>query len=579
MSVTIANTDAQLSGKTLLTADANQTITGLKTYDRGVSAPLAIVSGAAKVTNLDADKLDGEEGTAFHDASLLTGTVAAISGGTGLSSYAIGDLLYASGTTTLAKLADVATGQVLVSGGVATAPAYSASPSITALTYTTNLKSTTALATPSALSATQATEFASTVSGASIMGFGTTNDVSLMNRAGTVVLGVGPNTTAVNIPGTLAVTGAVTGGTYNSQTISSAANFTGTVGVTGILTATGAIQGGGVETNTVYPGSGGNATFVGKDGYWAIRSDVAHDFHIDTYNGGAVLAALELTQAGLLTVSGFGTHSFSAGGTGDNALTLRNTTAGTTNTAYFAMGNDASAGVLEIYATSSTYTTAAPYFQDGVTIRSSRSGGLSIAATNASGAIRFYSGGGTERMRIDTAGHAVIGATSSYSGAMLELVSPNIYSTAYCLNCKTLADSPAPGYFISFSNSSNAVQGNIGNPTSTTTAYNTSSDIRLKNDLGVALTTILAGVVVHDFTWKRDGSAARGVFAQEVQSIAPFAVSVGKDHLTEDGTTLQHPWMVDYSKFVPDLIVGWQQHDTLIQQLAARIAALETKDH
>ena len=160
MSVTIANTDAQLSGKTLLTADANQTITGLKTYDRGVSAPLAIVSGAAKVSNLDADKLDGEEGTAFHDASLLTGTIAAISGvnvtnlnasnlasgtaatargGTGLSSYAIGDLLYASGTTTLAKLADVATGQVLVSGGVTTAPAYSASPSLTSLTLSSAL--------------------------------------------------------------------------------------------------------------------------------------------------------------------------------------------------------------------------------------------------------------------------------------------------------------------------------------------------------------------------------------------------------------------------------------------------------
>lgn len=70
----------------------------------------------------------------------------------------------------------------------------------TSETFTLSLKSTTALATPSALSATQFTGFASTVSGAAIMGMGTTNDVSLMNRAGTVVLGIGPNTTAVNIP-------------------------------------------------------------------------------------------------------------------------------------------------------------------------------------------------------------------------------------------------------------------------------------------------------------------------------------------------------------------------------------------
>jgi len=60
--------------------------------------------------------------------------VAVADGGTNISSYAIGDLLYASAGTTLSKLADVAAGQVLVSGGVATAPAYSASPSLTGLT-------------------------------------------------------------------------------------------------------------------------------------------------------------------------------------------------------------------------------------------------------------------------------------------------------------------------------------------------------------------------------------------------------------------------------------------------------------
>ncbi len=46
------------------------------------------------------------------------------SGGTGLASYAIGDLIYASGTTTLSKLADVATGNALISGGVGVAPAW-----------------------------------------------------------------------------------------------------------------------------------------------------------------------------------------------------------------------------------------------------------------------------------------------------------------------------------------------------------------------------------------------------------------------------------------------------------------------
>jgi hypothetical protein len=51
-------------------------------------------------------------------------TVTATKGGTGQTSYAIGDLLYADTTTTLAKLADVAVGNALISGGIATAPSW-----------------------------------------------------------------------------------------------------------------------------------------------------------------------------------------------------------------------------------------------------------------------------------------------------------------------------------------------------------------------------------------------------------------------------------------------------------------------
>ena len=50
--------------------------------------------------------------------------IAAANGGTGQTSYAIGDILYASGTNALSKLADIAVGNVLLSGGVGVAPAY-----------------------------------------------------------------------------------------------------------------------------------------------------------------------------------------------------------------------------------------------------------------------------------------------------------------------------------------------------------------------------------------------------------------------------------------------------------------------
>lgn len=52
------------------------------------------------------------------------GLLPAANGGTGQSSYAVGDIIYASTTTALSKLADVATGNALISGGVNTAPSW-----------------------------------------------------------------------------------------------------------------------------------------------------------------------------------------------------------------------------------------------------------------------------------------------------------------------------------------------------------------------------------------------------------------------------------------------------------------------
>lgn len=57
-------------------------------------------------------------------ADIGTGTLPATRGGTDNSSYTIGDILYADTTTSLARLADVATGNVLISGGLSAAPAW-----------------------------------------------------------------------------------------------------------------------------------------------------------------------------------------------------------------------------------------------------------------------------------------------------------------------------------------------------------------------------------------------------------------------------------------------------------------------
>lgn len=52
-------------------------------------------------------------------------TVTAAKGGTGQTTYTVGDILYASASTTLSKLSGVASGSYLRSGGVSTAPVWS----------------------------------------------------------------------------------------------------------------------------------------------------------------------------------------------------------------------------------------------------------------------------------------------------------------------------------------------------------------------------------------------------------------------------------------------------------------------
>lgn len=54
----------------------------------------------------------------------LSGTLGAANGGTGLTNYTIGDIVYASGATTLSKLTAVGSGSALLSTGTGSAPAW-----------------------------------------------------------------------------------------------------------------------------------------------------------------------------------------------------------------------------------------------------------------------------------------------------------------------------------------------------------------------------------------------------------------------------------------------------------------------
>jgi hypothetical protein len=116
---------------------------------------------------------------------------------------------------------------------------------------------------------------------------------------------------------------------------------------------------------------------------------------------------------------------------------------------------------------------------------------------------------------------------------------------------------------VDFRNGADASVGTIKS-TVNSTAYNTSSDARLKENIADAddAGKLIDAIQVRQFDWIEDGEHQRyGMVAQELNTVAPEAVSEGE---TEDDMM-----GVDYSKLVPMLVKE-------IQSLRARVAQLES---
>jgi hypothetical protein len=123
-------TFAQISSSQVYIAGTGLTLSPATTFNIANTAVTPASYGAASKTLTATVNAQGQL-TALADTNIAismsqvtSGTLGATQGGTGQSSYAVGDLLYADTTTSLAKLSDVATGNVLISGGISAAPAW-----------------------------------------------------------------------------------------------------------------------------------------------------------------------------------------------------------------------------------------------------------------------------------------------------------------------------------------------------------------------------------------------------------------------------------------------------------------------
>lgn len=191
-----------------------------------------------------------------------------------------------------------------------------------------------------------------------------------------------------------------------------------------------------------------------------------------------------------------------------------------------------------------------------------------------------FTKGGVEAMRIDSAGTVFFCGSSTLG--VFDGIGVNVASTG------TTAINVTSGSVLDLNQSQNdtaarsmirfyrqETQNGSITTSSTATAYVTSSDYRLKEN--VQPMTGALGVVAQlkpvTYTWKTDGSNGQGFIAHELQAVVPDCVIGEKDGLDADGKPEYQG--VDTSFLVATLTAAIQEQQAQIEYLKAEVATLK----
>jgi hypothetical protein len=223
----------------------------------------------------------------------------------------------------------------------------------------------------------------------------------------------------------------------------------------------------------------------------------------------------------------------------------------------------------------------------------------------STGKTQTWSVQGSTKMTLDSSGNLLVGTTSSLSNYDKVGVLFN-GQTNYGIVLKT-SYSGTGSLFAAFYSSGGSQIGSINQNATSTVAYSTSSDYRLKENIAPmtgALETVSKLKPV-TYKWKSDGSDGQGFIAHELAEIVPEAVIGEKDamriekyeispaisaEIDEDGKVIKEAIEavigerevpqyqgIDTSFLVATLTAAIQEQQTMIEELKAKVAALETK--
>jgi hypothetical protein len=411
-------------------------------------------------------------GTVTIGTLSLTNALGVASGGTGIASYTIGDLIYASGSTTLSKLADVATGSVLVSGGVGAAPSYSATPTVTSITAPTVNGGT-------AVSSTLTLQSTSGVGTTDAIIFKTASQSERMRIDTSGNVGIG-----VSDPATYGTFAVYAGSAATSRQVIISPNSNSYNGMLSFLRL---------------------GTTV-----WNLGIDQADSNKFKIANSGTY----SLSSGTALTIDGSGNVGI---GTASPGTKLNVYTASATNTLIRAQNT---AGYIDFGALST-----------GAVYGGYSTGGQYTIGTSDGYPILMYTSG-AERMRIDTSGNLLLGTTTAPSTTGLGLGSGLAVTYSYT-GYSSFRNNMYLGTLYWNNGTDRMYLDASGNLTASgnVTAY---SDARLKTnvstiDNALALVEKMRGVRYDRID---SGKAGVGVIAQEMQEVVPEVVHEGEEHLS-----------------------------------------------
>lgn len=191
---------------------------------------------------------------------------------------------------------------------------------------------------------------------------------------------------------------------------------------------------------------------------------------------------------------------------------------------------------------------------------------------NYENAMLRFGTNGLERVRLTADGNFLVGKTANNTdNAGFEVTSNGATAatraSGHALLVNRLTDD---GSVITLRRQGTTV-GTIA-VTSSGTTYNTTSDIRLKQDIEpLQATDKLMQMNPVSYSWKADpdGPRSMGFIAQEMADVMPEAVSTGDD----DDAMMN----MDYGRITPILVSALQDAHRKIEQLEQRIADMEAK--